>query len=281
MIENIGIVPASGILDRYRFAIWDCFSESGSTYNRKLHFHDFYELTLVYEGSCTYLVNGNRFDMTVGDIQLVTPSDYHMQILTDDQTFRYYNLIFSHELPNEEISAMLNAMTEPLCLSPSSADRSHIFRSAQNLLGEYDRLINGRAEFGSELLIRNGIEEICIQLLRLLNKQNTAEDDRLKPVRQALVYISRNYRSHLTLSDVAEAVHLSPAYFSMLFSKTMKTCFSDYLTDYRLNMAARYLRSGDLPLKEIASVCGFATFSHFSATFKKRFGLPPSAYRKS
>ncbi len=280
MTENIGIVPASGILDRYRFAVWDCYSESSSTYNQKLHFHDFFEMSLVYQGKCIYLVNGSQFNMTKGSIQLVTPSDYHMQILNEGESFRYYNLIFSEDILDEQLSELICSLTKPLCITPPVSERDRIFTIVRNLLSEYRRLEQGHPEIGCELLIQKGIEEICIYLLRLLQTNPNDDSDQLKPIRQALSYIRQNYRSRLSLSEVAEAVHLSPAYLSLLFSKTMRVRFSDYLTDYRLNMAARYLRSGDLPLKEIASVCGFTTFSYFSAAFKSRFGVSPSIYRK-
>lgn len=48
---------------------------------------------------------------------------------------------------------------------------------------------------------------------------------------------------------------------------------------FKLNRAAELLLEGKLNVSEIADKTGFATLSHFSATFKKQFGVPPSEYK--
>lgn len=281
MNENIGILPASDILGNDSFVIWDCYSDANSTYNQKLHFHDFYELSLVYEGESDYLINGERVKLKAGTIHLVTPSDYHMQLTLPSQHIRYYNLIFTPDLLRDDIIDALESCVKPISFSPSSAQQTEIFSLAQRILSEYQALAsNHPAEF-VEHLIRNGIEAICILILRALSEQSKPSVDRLLPIRQSLAYIRQNYRRPISLQEVADSVFLSPTYFSHLFHKIMGVSFSNYLTDYRLQIAARYLRAGNLPLKEIAALCGFSTFPYFSAAFKKRFGTSPSDYRKN
>jgi AraC-like DNA-binding protein len=46
-------------------------------------------------------------------------------------------------------------------------------------------------------------------------------------------------------------------------------------------MAARRLLSGDSGIAEIAYGLGFATPSHFAASFHARFGVSPRAYRQA
>lgn len=47
---------------------------------------------------------------------------------------------------------------------------------------------------------------------------------------------------------------------------------------YKLNRAAQLLREHRYNMSEIADMTGFATLSHFSTSFKKQFGVPPSEY---
>lgn len=47
---------------------------------------------------------------------------------------------------------------------------------------------------------------------------------------------------------------------------------------YKLNRAAQLLREHKYNMSEIADMTGFATLSHFSTSFKKQFGVPPSEY---
>ena len=47
---------------------------------------------------------------------------------------------------------------------------------------------------------------------------------------------------------------------------------------YKLNRAADLLKEGHYNMSEIAYMTGFNTLSHFSTSFKKQFGIPPSEY---
>lgn len=54
-----------------------------------------------------------------------------------------------------------------------------------------------------------------------------------------------------------------------------------YLNRIRLDVAASLLRNTELPVFDIALRAGFSDESYFGRAFKKRFSLPPLAYRKS
>ena len=53
---------------------------------------------------------------------------------------------------------------------------------------------------------------------------------------------------------------------------------SVFFKHYKLNRAAELLREGKYNMSEIAWMTGFNTLSHFSTSFKKQFGVPPSEY---
>ena len=53
---------------------------------------------------------------------------------------------------------------------------------------------------------------------------------------------------------------------------------SVFFKRYKLNRAADLLKEGKNNMSEIAYMTGFNTLSHFSTSFKKQFGVPPSEY---
>ena len=53
---------------------------------------------------------------------------------------------------------------------------------------------------------------------------------------------------------------------------------SVFFKRYKLNRAADLLKEGKYNMSEIAYMTGFNTLSHFSTSFKKQFGVPPSDY---
>jgi AraC-like DNA-binding protein len=54
-----------------------------------------------------------------------------------------------------------------------------------------------------------------------------------------------------------------------------------YLSRWRLETAAGLLQDGALGLGEIASRVGYESEAAFSKAFRRRFGAPPGAYRRS
>ena len=69
--------------------------------------------------------------------------------------------------------------------------------------------------------------------------------------------------------------------------KRLKTVFPahtglpvfEYLQERRMQIASQSLRDTTIPITEIALAIGYGSLSHFSALFKRRFGLSPSYYR--
>ena len=52
----------------------------------------------------------------------------------------------------------------------------------------------------------------------------------------------------------------------------------DFFTTYKLNRAAQLILEGKHKISTVAAMVGFSSPSHFSAVFKKRFGVLPSQY---
>ena len=51
-----------------------------------------------------------------------------------------------------------------------------------------------------------------------------------------------------------------------------------FLRTYKLNRASELLKEGVYNISEVADMTGFSTLSHFSACFKKQFGITPSRF---
>jgi two-component system response regulator YesN len=93
-------------------------------------------------------------------------------------------------------------------------------------------------------------------------------------------YIAEHYREQIKLEDVARQVHLNPVYFSTIFKKETGMNFSDYLINYRLDVAKDLLKTTGLSMAEIAGAVGYLDTKYFSKLFTKVVGIKPSEYRK-
>lgn len=139
-------------------------------------------------------------------------------------------------------------------------------------------LINGLSASFSQTELERCFFMPIIEFIRQLHSES---DQRARlPIRQAVAYMEKNYRSPLKLDDVAAQVYLSPHYFSSLFIHEMGQSFSDYLITLRIETAKRMLRESNLSISEIAASVGYQDSRYFSRLFMQKVGIKPKDYRK-
>lgn len=92
-------------------------------------------------------------------------------------------------------------------------------------------------------------------------------------------HIEANLAAPITLDDLAGVAGLSRFHLCRAFRDATGFPPHAYLTRARLAAARRLLRGGDLPVREIARACGFASPNQFATSFRKHLGTTPSAYR--
>lgn len=81
------------------------------------------------------------------------------------------------------------------------------------------------------------------------------------------------------LSKAAEKSYISETHFRRLFKDEFGISPKQYVINYRIKRAASLIIAGYHTLKEIASMCGYEDYKHFSVEFKKVTGISPSKYR--
>lgn len=98
-------------------------------------------------------------------------------------------------------------------------------------------------------------------------------------VHKAMAYIREHYAQELTLQMVADHVHISRNYFSVLFKKQTEHNFIDYLIQLRIAKAKELLGDRSAKVYEVAELTGFNDVKYFSKLFKKMTGSTPADYR--
>lgn len=113
--------------------------------------------------------------------------------------------------------------------------------------------------------------------LKQPDKLSQLRHGRLQP---ALDTIQRNYASPLSIEDLAHTSHLSVSHFHALFREEFGLPPLQYIRNFRLDLAARWLCESEQPLNRIATLVGFSDYFHFSRAFKSRHGTSPRRYRE-
>jgi AraC family transcriptional regulator len=85
----------------------------------------------------------------------------------------------------------------------------------------------------------------------------------------------------VTLRAVAREACLSPFHFHRLFRAAFGETPRDYLARRRLERARDLLARTDLPVTEVCLATGHESLGSFTASFRRRYGLPPARFRRA
>ena len=98
-------------------------------------------------------------------------------------------------------------------------------------------------------------------------------------VNRAIDFVIRNLDQPLQLDSVADEAGFSPFHFHRVFRSLVGETLNEFIKRLRLERALGMMsHAGKRSLTDIAFACGFGSSSDFSRAFKKRYGVPPSAF---
>jgi AraC-like DNA-binding protein len=227
-------------------------------------------------GAWSAVLRGRRFDLNPGDGVLLRNDAAWSLLLPSDATFTALRVSLA-ALPSRMcdrhaagalpiagatlalqvlLSYLASALAIEALLAPelSSLAVAHLYHLAAVALGtarDAGRAANGHGARTARLLAIKA--EIALRL---------REPD-------------------LTINSIAAAHGVTPRYLQMLFEAEGST-FSEYLLAQRLDRARELLaglRLADTTIGAIAFGLGFNDLSYFNRTFRRRFGMTPSAVR--
>lgn len=96
-----------------------------------------------------------------------------------------------------------------------------------------------------------------------------------------LVHIQTHLDEDLSTATLAVLVGLSPAHFARTFRAVTGETLKQYSLRLRLERAAYRLLVERSSVLSVATDCGFASHETFTRAFRRRFGMPPSEYRRT
>lgn len=237
-----------------------------------IHWHDHLELEIILEGSGTHQYNGKTLPLKRGDVTLMTYYDFHTFI--PNTQMKVLHITFPGSALLEEITLAVSNMAGQLTCHLSEEETQYFEKRALLLANE----IKQKPSF-SEILVQGILCEAVSVVLRKCLPEN---DERLltPQVQRASAYIHKHFRENILLSDVAAYLGMSAHYCGNLFHRAFGASFNNYLLQVRLKYACQMLSATNMSVAAIAQAAGFNTTEYFFISFKKVFGISPSAYRR-
>lgn len=133
------------------------------------------------------------------------------------------------------------------------------------------------AKYSGELL--QIIELLYYDIQSILPDKNDLKYEKL--IEECNKIIETSYQDqNLSVEYIADKMGFSRGHLTRVYKQTAGISISTKIADYRLDMAAKLLVETDKKVSDIVNEVGFVNSSHFTVTFKQRFGESPLNYRK-
>jgi len=247
-----------------------------------LHFHDFFECSLLLSGKLSYQIESASFAEQPGDLLLISPNQLHRPLFIHG-TEPYERIVFwlSRSFV-ERLSDEKNDLSA--CFS---GGRSGAIRLGGAVRAQITRLFselisaNSGEAFGRELLCRSLAACLLVHLNRIARGTvDTAALDEIHVsplVQQVSSYLDAHIDEAITLDAVAQAAFLSKYYLERKFKEETGASIYQMLLQKRMIRARNLMREG-LPMMQVAMRCGFADYSGFYKAFHNAYGISPREY---
>lgn len=126
--------------------------------------------------------------------------------------------------------------------------------------------------------LRTWLLDVSVELAKQLDSARNCSTNAL--IAQAQEYVVHHYQdAELSLDFLCRELGVSKSYFSTIFKRETGKAFVAYLTDYRMDWAARLLVETNEKSHVIGKMVGYSDPNYFSYVFKRRFGCSPLKYR--
>ena len=245
------------------------------------HFHPYYEMYFMEEGSCKFFVKENVYSLNTGDFLLIPPGELHLASYDQEGFHDRYTVYFDLEMFPPSLFPYLPFRMEDT-LAPLHSNIREDFRSDIFLiLARMLEAFRMNTEYGDLL------NEHLFPLLMMFLSRHTSpieagkqQTETERSMAKATRYLAAHYKEAITLEDAAAVAGFSPSYYSRKFKEIVGISFREYLTHLRLREASMLLRNSSLSVREISDSCGFTSANYFGDVFKSMYHTSPREYRR-
>lgn len=254
-----------------------------------LHWHDEMEIIYVEKGCGTVIVPSGKYVLQTGDMIIIPPQTVHSIEQFENRPMEYFNILFQFSLlidtPSDNCyEKFFLPFYQHTKIFPSYLNTND--KLNQLLLPYVTDLIENRKQSntGYELMVKSNLFAIMHYLNQYSTPSNHMElslQNTYDKLKKLLLYVKENYNHTITIPQAAAICGFSESHFMKLFKELTGKSFTQYLKDYRLEIASRKLLETHEKIIEISENTGFPNHSYFSRSFYAKYGVSPSAYRKN
>ena len=247
-----------------------------------------YQVWLIERGSATLVVEGRSLALDPG-IALMVPPHTRRHGWHDPAdplhcyVFSFAVRVLGAAAPNALVAVPARFRPAPERWTALLATAAEVERELQGELPGHTLLVNAAMArlvglLWREVATRHALDAGGPFRAGTVTRERGETVSRLAPV---FAFIAAHFGERVTLAQLAQLAHLSPAHFSTTFRRVTGLSPFQYLHRYRLQHAKELLGDRDASVAQVASTAGFPDPFYFARAFKRSEGLSPTQYRQA
>ena len=245
------------------------------------HYHLFYEIVYIIDGSIRHSVNGMERMLHPGDMVFLNLTDCHCFYRTQDTVCCHRDIFIRPEFFESVCDFIGQDFKQAYMMNRLSKVISLPFEQSEHferMLSNASLLLDSNSAFKDA-----HIRMLCVSLLNFLTMKEIQTDIDYYPVwlRELLSRFHMNDYLQAGLDLILEPFHFSRPYMCRAFQRYLGCTMTEYLNDIRLQQAAYRLLYTDDTVLSICNTVGISSVSYFNTIFKKKYGASPQNFRKT
>lgn len=232
-----------------------------------IHWHGHLEIHYIIEGYAVIRCENDVYTLSAGDCIIINSNELHegidgscrhLCILVSRYFFKTNNIIINRVVKDSQIEEMAKSIIK----EHKAKDKAE------------DIAITGYVALILTRLYRNYV-------FKELKEENyKAYSQRILLLNEVIKFIHENYCEDMELCSIVERFNVNMYHFCHIFKDFTGKTFKEYLNNVRIDKAEEFLMNTDVPISEIAFLCGFNDSNYFSRKFRQIKGKTPRESRK-
>jgi AraC-like DNA-binding protein/uncharacterized RmlC-like cupin family protein len=244
------------------------------------HFHDFYELLLLFEGKQFMTVLGHEQVNSAGDFTLMPPGVLHGH--SDYPGCDQRAVVIRFTAKKVECGENTAPIADKLLTTLS---KTHFVPLSDPVITEM--LSNPEPDYLPEYA-KLDFMRLIMRVADDFRKDENVEARTVKPrvindrdlVENVIMSITTMYMTDINVVLLARMHSISYRHLARIFMDITGYTLTEYIVFTRLFYSMQFLVETDLSVADIAKQVGFRSDNYFSKVFTQMTGITPTAYRK-
>lgn len=243
---------------------------------------NYYKILVMLKGNASIYIGKNIYYTKSGDCILFAPGSLYHAEISDGEGCQFAAINFTLSTPVEEKDFQKLIGIKDIAIYPQLIS-DNLTTSIVNI---FENCVNEKEGYYLQalLLLKRLVGTIFYRGHTVTTTDSATAKSRAREEHLVLMchrHLINNPNTAVTVEDLCRLCNVSQSYLYKCFNNVLGQSTKQFITNTKLDIAAKELLQTDKSVAQIAQDNGYNNGYQFSNIFKKKYHISPSEYRKN